>query len=39
MKTPLGVKGVSHGCVRLADANARELFKKLPLGAVVVVQA
>ena len=39
MKTPLGVKGVSHGCVRLADANARELFQKLPLGAVVVVQA
>jgi lipoprotein-anchoring transpeptidase ErfK/SrfK len=37
--TPLGRKGVSHGCVRLRDAHAKELFAKLPIGAVVVVRA
>jgi lipoprotein-anchoring transpeptidase ErfK/SrfK len=38
MRTPLGVRGVSHGCVRLADSHAKELFQRLPIGAVVIVQ-
>lgn len=37
--TPLGVRGVSHGCVRMRDRDARWVFKHLPIGALVVVQA
>jgi lipoprotein-anchoring transpeptidase ErfK/SrfK len=36
--TPLGRYGVSHGCVRLRDANAAILYRYLPDGATVVVQ-
>lgn len=38
LDTPLGERGVSHGCVRLADRNARELYRRLPVGATVVVK-
>jgi lipoprotein-anchoring transpeptidase ErfK/SrfK len=38
LTTPLGERGVSHGCVRLADANARLLYRNLPVGAEVVVR-
>jgi len=38
LTTPLGTKAVSHGCVRLSDKNARELFHKLPVGATVTVR-
>ncbi len=38
MWSPLGVKPVSHGCVRLADANAKELYARLAVGALVTVQ-
>jgi lipoprotein-anchoring transpeptidase ErfK/SrfK len=37
--TPLGEAAVSHGCVRMDDANARLLYTFLPDGAPVVVQA
>jgi hypothetical protein len=37
LATPLGERGVSHGCIRLADRNARTLYRNLPLGAEVVV--
>ena len=37
--TPLGQAAVSHGCVRMADANARLLYTFLPDGAPVAVQA
>jgi len=36
--TPLGVQGVSHGCIRLADAHAKELFERLQIGAIVKVR-
>jgi lipoprotein-anchoring transpeptidase ErfK/SrfK len=36
--TPLGEAAVSHGCVRMDDANARVLYTFLPDGAQVVVQ-
>lgn len=36
--TPLGERGVSHGCIRMADANARTLYRNLPIGATVIVQ-
>lgn len=36
--TPLGVRGVSHGCVRMRDSDARWVFEHLPIGALVVVQ-
>lgn len=38
LTTPLGVRPVSHGCIRLRDKNAKELFDKLPLGASVTVK-
>lgn len=38
LATPLGERGVSHGCIRLADANARLLYRNLPVGAEVVVK-
>lgn len=36
--TPLGKSPVSHGCVRLSDAHAKELFKTLDVGEEVTVQ-
>lgn len=36
--TPLGERGVSHGCIRMADVHARTLYRNLPLGAVVVIK-
>lgn len=38
LDTPLGERGVSHGCVRLADRNARTLYQNLPIGAIVIVK-
>jgi len=38
LPTPLGERGVSHGCIRLRDEHARELYRKLPIGALVVVR-
>lgn len=38
LATPLGVRGVSHGCVRLADAHAARLYANVALGATVVVR-
>ncbi len=37
LPTPLGQAPVSHGCIRMADANAELVFKNLPIGAVVEV--
>jgi len=37
LATPLGVRGVSHGCVRLADAHAARLYANVAVGATVVV--
>jgi lipoprotein-anchoring transpeptidase ErfK/SrfK len=39
LKTPLGRYGVSHGCIRMSDADAEQMYKNLPLGASVVVRA
>ncbi|MGE0726455.1 MAG: L,D-transpeptidase family protein [Acidimicrobiia bacterium] len=36
--TPLGQYGVSHGCIRMEDANARYLYTFLADGAPVIVQ-
>ncbi len=36
--TPLGQYGVSHGCVRMDDANAQYLYNFLLDGAAVTVQ-
>jgi lipoprotein-anchoring transpeptidase ErfK/SrfK len=38
LPTPLGKRPVSHGCIRLSDANAATLFRNLPIGAVVIVR-
>ena len=38
LTTPLGKRGVSHGCVRMADSNARWLYLELKEGDQVVVQ-
>lgn len=35
--TPLGRRPVSHGCIRMADANARYIYSTVPNGTVVVV--
>jgi len=37
--TPLGQAPVSHGCIRMADAQAKQVFEHLPVGALVEVQA
>jgi len=37
LATPLGVRPVSHGCVRLSDADAKWIYDNLPNGALVVV--
>lgn len=36
--TPLGNTPSSHGCVRVADADAKWLFDNVPLGTTVIVQ-
>ena len=36
--TPLGQYGVSHGCIRMEDANAQYLYNFLADGASVTVQ-
>lgn len=38
LATPLGERGVSLGCLRMADGNARMLYRNLPVGAVVIVK-
>lgn len=38
LSTPLGKRGVSHGCVRMADSNARWLYLTLKDGDLVVVR-
>ena len=38
LDTPLGERGVSHGCVRLADRDARELYRNTPIGTLVIVR-
>lgn len=35
--TPLGQAPVSHGCIRMADANAEVVYKNLPIGALIEV--
>jgi hypothetical protein len=35
--TPLGIRPVSNGCIRLADANAKWIYDNLPAGTLVVV--
>ena len=35
--TPLGQAPVSHGCIRMADANAEVVYQNLPIGAVIEV--
>jgi peptidoglycan hydrolase-like protein with peptidoglycan-binding domain len=39
LPTPLGLRPVSHGCVRMADAAAKFLYDNLPIGATVTVVA
>lgn len=38
LPTPLGIEGVSHGCIRMEDVNAEYLYTFLPDGAPVTVQ-
>ena len=37
LATPLGVRPVSHGCVRMADADAEWIFHNVPNGTPVNV--
>jgi peptidoglycan hydrolase-like protein with peptidoglycan-binding domain len=37
LPTPLGQRPVSHGCIRMADADAATVFANLPIGALVEV--
>ena len=37
LPTPLGQAPVSHGCIRMADAQAKLVFEHLPVGALVEV--
>jgi peptidoglycan hydrolase-like protein with peptidoglycan-binding domain len=39
LPTPLGLRPVSHGCVRMADDAAKFLYDNLPIGATVSVVA
>ena len=39
LPTPLGQAPVSHGCIRMADAQAQQVYEHLPVGAVVEVHA
>jgi lipoprotein-anchoring transpeptidase ErfK/SrfK len=36
--TPLGVYGISHGCIRMRNVDARWVFSHLPVGATVEVR-
>jgi len=38
LATPLGQRPVSAGCIRMADADAKAVFDRLPIGASVVVR-
>ncbi len=38
VKTPLGRRPSSHGCVRMSDADAQELFTQVAVGSKVVVR-
>ena len=38
LATPLGQKGVSHGCIRMADSNARWLYLELKEGDLIEVK-
>ena len=37
LSTPLGLRPVSHGCIRMADDAAKFLYDNLPIGATVTV--
>jgi lipoprotein-anchoring transpeptidase ErfK/SrfK len=37
LKTPLGVKPVSHGCIRMADADAQWIYENVGRGTPVNV--
>jgi len=37
LSTPLGRRPVSHGCIRMADTNAKFVFQTVPKGSLVVV--
>jgi lipoprotein-anchoring transpeptidase ErfK/SrfK len=37
LKTPLGVKPVSHGCIRMADADAKWIYDNVGRGTPVNV--
>jgi len=38
--TPVGIKPVSHGCIRTRDVEAQWLFENMPIGTPVrVVQS
>ena len=37
LPTPLGQQPVSHGCIRMADDQAKLVFENLPVGALVEV--
>ena len=37
LSTPLGRRAVSHGCIRMADTNAKFVFQTVPKGSLVVV--
>ncbi len=39
LPTPLGQRAVSHGCIRMADDQAKLVFENLPIGALVEVHA
>ena len=39
LPTPLGQRPVSHGCIRMADDQAKIVFENLPIGAVVEIHA
>jgi lipoprotein-anchoring transpeptidase ErfK/SrfK len=36
--TPLGIRPVSHGCIRLGDDQARWIYATVPTGTRVVVK-
>jgi lipoprotein-anchoring transpeptidase ErfK/SrfK len=38
LDTPLGERPVSHGCVRMEDADAKTVYETLPDGAAVIVR-
>jgi lipoprotein-anchoring transpeptidase ErfK/SrfK len=37
LKTPLGVRPVSHGCIRMADVDAQWIYQWVPRGTPVNV--